>query len=122
MRLAGIVFRIAAVWGTVILVPFYFLFVGGPGPSDALFNYPQAYFGFLGVTIAWQIAFWIIGSSPVRFRPLMVAAIVEKVSYVLSVAVLLAHGAVTPAQAASAVPDCVLGCLFVASYLKTPQD
>jgi hypothetical protein len=122
MRLARMVFKCAAVWGVVILVPLYFLFVGGPEPADVPFNHAQAYFGFLGVTIGWQLAFWIIGSAPARLRPLMPAAVIEKLAYVVSIIVLFARGLVTPMQAASGIPDFVLAVLFVAAYVKTPAD
>jgi hypothetical protein len=37
--------------------------------------------------MAWQIAFLAIGSSPARFRPLMISSIVEKLGHVAGVAV-----------------------------------
>ena len=119
MRFAKIVFTIAGVWGILVVTPLYFL-VDVTGrryapPAD----YPQFFYGFLAVTIAWQLAFLVIGSNPVRFRPLMIPAIVEKAGYVITVAVLYSHGRISPAEASTAVPDCLLGLLFVAAFLKT---
>ena len=119
MRFARIVFRIAGTWGLIILTPLYWLFPGDAGGPGAVFTYGQAYFGFLGVTVAWQIAFFVIASSPVTMRRLMPVAIVEKAAYVLPIAILAAQGRVTGAQASSAVPDFILGSLFVAAYVKT---
>ena len=119
MKFASTVFRVAAVWGLVVLVPLFFMFDGRGVPGNPPFTYLQAYFGFLCVTLAWQLAFWVIGSDPVRFRPLMIPAMVEKFGFVLALAVLYLQGRVGPSEVLPAVPDLVLGVLFVASYVKT---
>jgi hypothetical protein len=119
MRFARIVFRIAGAWGLIILTPLYWLFPGDAGGPAAVFNYAQAYYGFLGVTIAWQLVFFVIASSPATMRPLMPVAILEKVVYVVPIGILAAQGRLTGAQAASAVPDFILGSLFVAAYVRT---
>lgn len=36
---------------------------------------------FVCVATAFQMVIWVIGSDPVRYRPLMPAAIVEKISF-----------------------------------------
>ena len=36
-----------------------------------------------------------------------------------TLAVLYSHGRVSPAEASTAVPDCLLGLLFVAAFVKT---
>lgn len=119
MRFARIVFRIAGTWGLIILTPLYWLFPGDAGGPGAVFTYGQAYYGFLGVTVAWQLAFLVIAASPATWRPLMPVAVVEKMAYVVAIAILAAQGRVTGAQASSAVPDAILGSLFVAAYVKT---
>ena len=119
MRFAKIVFIAAGVWGIAILAPL-FLLVDVTGRHYAPpATYPQFFYGFLAVAMAWQIAFLVIGSNPVRYRPLMIPTIVEKAGYVITVAVLYSHGRISPAEASTAVPDCLLGLLFVAAFLKT---
>jgi hypothetical protein len=119
MRFARIVFTVAGVWGFLIMTPFLFL-------ADALGRaYPPAithrdvYYGFVMVTIAWQFAFLIIGRDPVRLRPLMIAAMFEKFAYVSTLGVLWAGGELPFAQASVAMPDLILGVLFVVSFVKT---
>lgn len=119
MRFAKIVFIAAGVWGIVVLTPFYFL-VDITGrhyapPTD----YPQFFYGFLAITMAWQLAFLVIGTDPLRFRPLMIPSIFEKVSYVVTLLLLYGQARVSSADAMAAVPDSVLGILFVAAFLKT---
>ena len=70
--------------------------------------------------MAWQIAFLVIGSNPVRFRPLMIPSIVEKLGHVAGVAVLHAQARISAADAIAAGPDLLLGVLFVAAFAKTP--
>ena len=113
------VFVGAGIWGIVVVTPLYFLHDVTGQPYAAPTLYPHFFYGFLSVTMAWQIAFLVIGSNPVRFRPLMIPTIVEKAGYVIVVAVLYSHGRVSPAEASTAVPDCLLGLLFVAAFLKT---
>jgi len=82
MKLARIVFVIAGVWGIVVVTPLYFLHDVTGQPYAAPTLYPHFFYGFLSVTMAWQIAFLVIGSNPVRFRPLMIPSIIEKAGYV----------------------------------------
>jgi hypothetical protein len=122
MRFARFVFRAAAVWGLLVLVPLFFMFNGDGLEARPPFTYPQAYFGFLTVTLAWQVAFWIIGSDPVRFRPLMIPSMIEKFGFVLALGVLYAQGRVGARELSPAAPDFVLGLLFVAAYVKTQSS
>ena len=119
MKFARIVFVIAGVWGIVVVTPLYFLHDVTGQPYAAPTLYPHFFYGFLSVTMAWQIAFLVIGSNPVRFRPLMIPAIVEKLGYVATVAVLYSQSRVSPTEASTAVPDFLLGVLFVTAFVKT---
>src|SRR5215831_14803029 len=85
LRFARYVFLIAGVWGVLVLTPLYFMFdrIGAEYPPAI--THPDFYYGFIGVGLAWQAAFLIIGSDPRRFRPMMIAAMLEKFSYVLTV-------------------------------------
>jgi hypothetical protein len=119
MRFAKIVFIAAGVWGIVVLTPLYFLLDISGGQNAVPSTYPQFVFGFLSVAMAWQIAFLMIGTSPVRFRPLMIASIVEKVGHVMTVAVLYGQARISTLDAMAAGPDLLLGALFIAAFAKT---
>jgi hypothetical protein len=120
MRFARIVFLIAGVSGILVLAPLYlvFDFVGRQFPPPI--THPDFYYGFIGVALAWQVAFLVIARDPIRFRPMMVPAILEKVSYVGTLSVLYAQGRLQVIQFAVCGVDLVLGVLFVAAFLKTP--
>jgi hypothetical protein len=119
MRFAKIVFLIAGVWGILVLTPLYFIFdaVGRQYPPPI--THPDFYYGFISVALTWQIAFLIIATDPVRLRPLMGAAVVEKFGYVATLSVLYVKGLLAFGQFAVGIPDLVLGILFVAAFLKT---
>src|SRR3982074_2170125 len=92
MKFAALVFRVAAVWGVLIITPLYFLFdlisLNDPPPI----THPGFFYGFVGTALAWQIAFFFIASDPVRFRPLMIPSIFEKFSYAAAVVILVVQG------------------------------
>ena len=116
---AKIVFRVAGLWGVVTLTPLYLMFdrIGRQYPPAI--THPDFYFGFVGLGLAWQVAFLVIASDPIRFRPLMLAAILEKFIYVMSVSVLYAQGRLYGSQLALAGPDFALGILFIAAFIET---
>jgi hypothetical protein len=118
-RFAKIVFIAAGVWGIVVLAPLYFLLDVTGRQYPLPIAYPQFFYGFLSVAMAWQIAFLVIGSSPARFRLLMVPSMIEKLGYVVTVAVLLGHSRISAVEAMAAGPDLLLGVLFIAAFAKT---
>lgn len=122
MRFAKIVFIVAGIWGIIVLTPLYFLFDITGRQYAPPTSYPQFFYGFLGVAIAWQIAFLVIGSNPARFRLLMIPGAVEKLGYVATVAVLHSQARISPADAAAALPDGILGVLFAAAFVMTTRS
>jgi len=78
MKFSRFVFIAAGVWGVVVLAPLFFLVDISGRQYPAPGSYPQFFYGFLAVALAWQVAFFVIGSDPARFRPLMIPAILEK--------------------------------------------
>jgi hypothetical protein len=120
MKFAKVVFYIAALYGLVSITPLYFTFdfIGRNDPPAI--THPQFYYGFVGLALAWQLAFVVIAIDPVRFRAMMIPAIVEKFGYVIACGVLHLQGRMSGQQVVTAAPDLVLGALFIASFLKTP--
>jgi hypothetical protein len=119
MRLARIVFTFAGVWGVAVLTPLYWLVDVTGRRYGAPSDYPQFFYGFLSVAMAWQIGFLVIGSNPSRFRPLMIPSILEKCGHVSVLAVLYAKARISAADAQAAIPDLALGILFIAAFWMT---
>ena len=122
MRFAKIVFIVAGVWGIAVLTPLYFLLDVTGRHYASPTAYPQFFYGFLSVAMAWQLAFLVIGSSPARFRLLMIPCIIEKLGYVVTLAVLHGQARISATDAMATVPDMVLGVLFIVAFAKTPMS
>ena len=116
------VFAVAGWYGLVVMLPQYFLEgrIGKDYPPPI--THPENFYGFIGVTVAWQLMFLVISKDPVRYRAAMIPAIVEKVTFVVAVAALFAQGRVAPVVVAPAAIDLVLGVLFAISLKLTPRE
>ena len=119
MRFAKIVFMVAGTWGVVVLAPLYWLVDLSGHRYAPPTDYPQFFYGFLSVAMAWQIGFLVIASNPARLRPLMVAAVIEKLGFVLTVVVLHGQARLSSRDTLVIVPDLLLGILFVIALIKT---
>jgi hypothetical protein len=119
MRFAKFVFVGAGIWGLAVLPPFFWLVDITGRHYDVPTQYPQFFYGFMSITLAWQLAFLVIGSNPARFRPLMLPSVLEKFGYVVTLAVLHGQGRVSRTDAQALLPDLILGVLFIASFVKT---
>ena len=88
MKFAKIIFLVAGIYGVVLLAPLYFIFdmIGAQDPPPI--THPAFFYGFAGLGLAWQLAFFIISHEPLRFRPMMIPSILEKVGYGGAVVVL----------------------------------
>ena len=119
MRFAKWTYLIAGVYGLLVLVPQYFLEARTGQDFPPPINHPEYYYGFIGVAVAWQVAFLIISRDPKRYRPLMIAAMIEKFSYVVAVLVLYNQARVGVAILVTALIDLTLGSLFAIAFNKT---
>ena len=119
MKFAKIVFWSAGVWGVLVLTPLYFMFdaIGRQDPPPI--THPAFYYGFVGAGLAWQIAFLIIATNPARFRPLMIAGVVEKFSYGSALSVLYFQRRLHPSDLTFGAVDLLFGVLFVLAFLRT---
>src|SRR5512136_915104 len=91
-RFSRAVFLIAGVYGFVALLPGYFGEKMLAEKMPPAITHPEFYYGFFGVGLAWQVAFLVIARDPQRFRPIIPAAIVEKLAYAVACAVLFMLG------------------------------
>jgi hypothetical protein len=119
MKFAKIVFWIAGIGGFVVITPLYFMFdlIGEKDPPPI--THPAFFYGFVGLALAWQLAFCFIATDPVRYRPLMIPSILEKATYAIAVVVLVAQGRTRPSDLVFAGTDSLLGILFVITYFRT---
>ncbi|MCE9523360.1 MAG: hypothetical protein K8S25_13135 [Alphaproteobacteria bacterium] len=116
------VFQTAGIYGLVVLVLGYATFLFGSGEYLVATNHPEYVHGFFVATFAWQIAFLLIATDPVRYRVLMLAAMLEKFPYTLATLLLYANGEIQPLILAFGLVDGVLGVLFGIAYAATESE
>ena len=104
------IFRGAAIFGLVVLLPMYRL-----APSD---EHLLAYLGFIGLALVFQGVFWIIGGDPMRYRALMPMAVLEKLAFAIPALTLFALGRLDGAVAGFAAIDAILGGLFLLAWRR----
>ncbi len=120
MKFAKIVFWIAGLWGLLIITPLYFMFDLISRKDPPPITHPGFFYGFVGVGLAWQVAFLFIATDPARYRPLMIPSVLEKFSFGAAVVVLVLQGRMHPSDMVFACTDLLLGVLFVIAYLNAP--
>jgi hypothetical protein len=121
MKFAKIVFWIAGIWGLLIITPLYFMFDVIPRRDPPAITHPGFYYGFVGCALAWQVAFCVMATDPLRYRPLMLPSILEKATYSIAIVVLVMQQRTRPTELVFAGTDFLLGVLFVVAYLKTAR-
>jgi hypothetical protein len=122
MRLAKWVFLLAGVSGVLMVVPPYFLERRTGEDYPPAITHPEYYYGFFGVTLAWQLLFLVIASDPARYRTAMLPAMLEKASFAVAVPLLYAAGRVAGVFLGFAAMDAIWLVLFVVAYLRTSPD
>lgn len=121
MKFARIVFLVAGIYGLIVLLPLYFMEAQTGRDYPPPITHPEYYYGFIGVGVAWQLAFLVISRDPVRYRPLMIPSIVEKASFGIAVGLLYLQQRVSTFMLGAAMADSLLGVLFVLAFLKTAR-
>lgn len=119
MKFARVVFLIAGIYGLIVLVPHFFLEAKIARDSPPPITHPEFFYGFLCVAIAWQVLFLVLSRDPVRYRPMMIPAMLEKIGFPIAVVVLYLQGRLDPTVFVPASLDLVLLVLFIVSYRKT---
>ncbi|MFN8442448.1 MAG: hypothetical protein U0175_16855 [Caldilineaceae bacterium] len=122
MKLAKWIFRIAGILGLLETLPLYFYEAQIARDTPPAITHPEYYYGFAGVTLAWQLAFLVISTDPTRYRPLMPVAMLEKATFVAASLWLLAQGRLPDSILAFAMLDLLYGVGFVIAYFVTRQQ
>jgi len=127
MRFSRWVFGIAGVYGVITIAPLYFMeqTIGRQDPPPV--SHPMFFYGFVGVSLAWQLLFFAIAAEPVRLRPVIPFAALEKLSFGIGAMALYRQGRLDHGYLYFGGIDLALAVLFVLSWLRpgrkgTPVD
>ena len=118
MNLARYTFLISGIYGLIVMLPQFFLEYRIGVDQPPAITHPEFFYGFICVTVAFQIVFLIISSDPIRYRPLMLASIIEKFPFLIAVLVLYMQSRVGWQMLAAGLIDGFWGVMFLVSYVK----
>lgn len=119
MKFAKVVFLIAGIYGLIVMLPQFFLEERIGVDSPPPITHPEFFYGFICVVIAFQVLFLILSTDPVRYRPMMLAAVLEKIGFPVAVVLLYMQHRVAPTMLLPAAIDLLLCVLFLISFVKT---
>src|SRR5262245_12991226 len=116
-KFARRLFLAAGIYGVAAVTPLFFLEkqFGEHYPPEV--THPELYYGFACVTLAWQIVYLMMWRDPLRFRPMLIPAVVGKAGFAISVFVLFAQKRLEAAGVWLASGDLLLAVLFVWAFL-----
>jgi hypothetical protein len=117
-RFAAIVYRVAAVWGFLVLTPLYFLFDQISAMDPPAITHPGLYYLFIAAALTWQVLFALISTNPERYVSIMPVTVLEKFGYGLTVTILYAQRRMHGSDMVFAGTDMLLGILFLVSYRR----
>ena len=121
MRFAKFVFLVSGIYGLLVLAPQYFFEERTGHDYPPPITHPEYYYGFIGLAVVWQFAFLILSRDPVRYRSLMIPAILEKACFAMPAVILLLQHRIPNVIFGFAMVDAFWGVLFLIAYLKTKE-
>lgn len=122
MKFSRTVFGIAGIYGIITLAPLYALEAWMNQAFPPPIAHPEHFYGFVGVALAWQLVFLLIARDPVRYRPVMLAAIVEKLSFGIAAWMLFFGGRLAIVSLGPASIDLALAALFFMAFRRTGAE
>lgn len=115
MRFARWVFRVAGIYGILVIAPMLFMERQmAPGAAHPVFFY-----GWASLDLVWQVLFLVLSTDPVRYRPMMLVAVLEKAGAVIAIPWLYLAGRVGGVWLGAAGADLAFAALFIAAYRAT---
>lgn len=112
------IFLVAGIYGLLVLPPQYFLEAKVGEDYPPAITHPEYFYGFIGVAIAWQLAFLVIARDPPRYRLLMLPAVAEKLTFGGAAAVLFWQGRIPAVLFGFGMIDIAWGVLFALMFFR----
>ena len=120
MNFAKWVYRIAGIYGLLVLAPLLFLERVVSQTSPPAITHPEYYYGFAITGVAWQVVFLVMSNDPQRFRALMPVTWLEK-SWGLIAVALYIENRISSQVLGLGLIDLLLGVFFVGAYFNTTR-
>jgi hypothetical protein len=119
MKFARRTFLLAGIYGVLVIAPLYFLEAPIGQKNPPAITHPEFYYGFVGLALAWQFAFFVIARDPVRLRPMMLPSMLEKLLYPAATTLLHFRGRLDAATWYISLVDLIFLVLFAISWQRT---
>jgi hypothetical protein len=120
MKFAKVVFLVAGIYGILVVAPLFLMEGMIDATQPPAITHPEYYYGFACVTLAWQVLFLVLASEPLRYRPMMLVAVLEKASGIAFILLVLLHR--SPSSMLIGIVDVALGILFLVAYVRTAPE
>jgi len=117
-RFACWLFRAAGIYGLIVLLPQFFLEQKIGAENPPAIAHPEYFYGFIGVGVAWQVAFLVIARDPTRFRPMILPSVLEKLSFGIPAIILFCQERIPATILAAGIVDLVLAALFLIAWQR----
>jgi hypothetical protein len=113
------VYTVAGIYGLITVAPLYLMERAIATQSPPAITHPEYFYGFIGVTLAWQLLFLRIGRDPVALRAVIPITVVEKLAFGIPALVLFAQHRIAGSTLVFGLIDLVWAELFTMSYSRT---
>lgn len=119
IRFARVVLAVAGTFGLVQVLPLYFAEPAVNRLAPPPLTHPEFYYGFVGIVVAWQVAFIIMSRDPLRYHALFPALFLEKLLWPAAVYTLYADGRLNaPSTLAAGALDLMWLALFITAWAR----
>jgi hypothetical protein len=118
VKFAKWVYRIAGIYGLLVLAPLLFLEQFVSQTSPPAITHPEYYYGFAIIGVAWQVAFIVISNDPQRFRPMIPVTWLEKCWGLIAI-LLYIENRISSQVLALGLIDLLFAVFFMCAYIAT---
>ena len=119
MKFAKVVYYIAGSYGGLVILMGYLSESWVARSHPPAVTHPEYFYGFMGVALAWQVAFLVIAGDPLRYRGMMIPSMIEKLSYGVAVVVLYQLQRIDRTIFLLGSLDWIFLFAFIAAYFAT---
>lgn len=122
MKFAKLVYFSATAFGLVVLPPMYFLKEKLEQDYPPAITHPEFFYGFVGAALCWQFVYFLLGVDPVRYRPIMIPAILAKLNFGVACLILYIQQRIPTSTFGLSMVDMVFAVFFFLVYLQTRSN
>jgi hypothetical protein len=111
----------AGIYGMAVIVPLFFLEGVINSLDPPAITHPEFYYGFVCTAFAWQAVYLMMAWDPLRWRPMLIPAIIGKAGFAVSTFVLCAQDRLPARNLVLPCIDLVLAGLFAWAFVALPE-